>query len=193
MCGQALEQFCCGWRWSVHDPSFFVCVPSSIFDERASKATTIGYPDLIVFVFLCCWFMRGRSVRWTITNLYSLLGMLGTDFHSHLYQFQQQFGATSTSKRRRNNNKGRLARALDDVFHLQNSSDWKALSDNKNKKKKTKISQPVTNTPKRLLQYYSPRTVRRVLEYMSIDYVLLGMPIPQWAEEILQQEQESQQ
>ena len=43
-----------------------------------------------------------------------------------------------------------------------------------------------------MLHYYTARTVRRVLQYMSIDYVLLGLPIPQWAEDLLQQEQEQQ-
>ncbi len=36
--------------------------------------------------------------------------------------------------------------------------------------------------------YYTPYTVRRVLEYYSIDYVMLNKPIPAWAEEMLLQD-----
>lgn len=37
-------------------------------------------------------------------------------------------------------------------------------------------------------EYYTPRSVRRVLEYVSIDYVMLGLPIPEWAEQMLASE-----
>ncbi len=34
-------------------------------------------------------------------------------------------------------------------------------------------------------KYYTPNTIRRVLQYTSIDYILLNMTIPDWAESIL--------
>eukprot|EP00593_Proboscia_inermis_P005764 CAMPEP_0171324716 /NCGR_PEP_ID=MMETSP0816-20121228/116362_1 /TAXON_ID=420281 /ORGANISM="Proboscia inermis, Strain CCAP1064/1" /LENGTH=97 /DNA_ID=CAMNT_0011823725 /DNA_START=510 /DNA_END=803 /DNA_ORIENTATION=- len=34
-------------------------------------------------------------------------------------------------------------------------------------------------------QYYTPQSVRRVLQYLSIDYTLLDLDIPDWAEEML--------
>ncbi len=37
--------------------------------------------------------------------------------------------------------------------------------------------------------YYTPRTLRRVLEYVSMDYMLLGMDIPEWAEQMLQEDE----
>ena len=45
-----------------------------------------------------------------------------------------------------------------------------------------------TSASSRVLEYYSPKTVRRVLEYTAIDYVLLGIPIPEWAEQMLLEE-----
>jgi hypothetical protein len=42
-----------------------------------------------------------------------------------------------------------------------------------------------TNAAKQVLDYYTPHTVRRVLEYYAIDYVTLGLPIPDWAEKML--------
>lgn len=37
--------------------------------------------------------------------------------------------------------------------------------------------------------YYTANTIRRVLQYTSIDYKLLNLPIPQWAENILQRDE----
>mmetsp|Transcript_41946 Transcript_41946/g.48978 ORF Transcript_41946/g.48978 Transcript_41946/m.48978 type:complete len:403 (+) Transcript_41946:206-1414(+) len=34
-------------------------------------------------------------------------------------------------------------------------------------------------------QYYTPQSVRRVLQYLSIDYTLLDLDIPDWAEDML--------
>jgi hypothetical protein len=36
--------------------------------------------------------------------------------------------------------------------------------------------------------YYTPNTIRRVLQYASIDYMLLNLSIPEWAEEILKKD-----
>ena len=38
-------------------------------------------------------------------------------------------------------------------------------------------------------QYFTPNTVRKVLQYYAIDYTLLGLNIPDWAEDILQQDE----
>ena len=46
-----------------------------------------------------------------------------------------------------------------------------------------------TSAPKYVKEYYSPRALRRVLEYVSIDYVLLGLDIPDWVDEILNEDQ----
>jgi hypothetical protein len=42
-----------------------------------------------------------------------------------------------------------------------------------------------TKAPTKVAQYYSPRAVRRALEYLSIDYVSLGLEVPEWAREML--------
>lgn len=44
---------------------------------------------------------------------------------------------------------------------------------------------------KKILDFFTAKTVRRLLEIFSIDYVHLGMPIPEWAEEMLQEERNS--
>lgn len=45
-----------------------------------------------------------------------------------------------------------------------------------------------TKASKQTQDYYSPHTVRKVLEYFSIDYIMLDIPIPSWAEEMLLQD-----
>jgi hypothetical protein len=45
-----------------------------------------------------------------------------------------------------------------------------------------------TGAAGRVLDFYTPHTIRRVLQYYAIDYVLLNLTIPQWAEDILKEE-----
>lgn len=42
--------------------------------------------------------------------------------------------------------------------------------------------------PTHVLQYYTAESVRRVLRYLSIDYVKLRLTVPDWAEEMLQED-----
>ena len=37
-------------------------------------------------------------------------------------------------------------------------------------------------------RFYTARTVRKALEYLSIDYVTLGLSVPDWAKEMLSDE-----
>ena len=37
-------------------------------------------------------------------------------------------------------------------------------------------------------KYFTPNTIRKVLQYYSVDYVLLELDIPQWADDILNQD-----
>ncbi len=47
-----------------------------------------------------------------------------------------------------------------------------------------------TGAAGQVLDYYTPHTARRVLEYYAIDYMLLRLPIPEWAEDLLRQEED---
>ena len=44
-----------------------------------------------------------------------------------------------------------------------------------------------TQAPAKVKQFYTAQSVRRALEYMSVDYVLLGLDIPNWARQILRE------
>ena len=42
-----------------------------------------------------------------------------------------------------------------------------------------------THAPAKVAQFYTAQTVRRGLELLSIDYVLLGLEVPEWARQML--------
>jgi len=48
-----------------------------------------------------------------------------------------------------------------------------------------------TQAPKFVKVYYTPRSLKRVLEYVSIDYLLLNLDIPDWANKMLLQDDRS--
>ncbi|KAL3801054.1 hypothetical protein HJC23_002347 [Cyclotella cryptica] len=45
-----------------------------------------------------------------------------------------------------------------------------------------------TKAPTKVAKYYSPRALRRALEYLSIDYVTLKLEVPEWAREMLRKD-----
>ncbi|KAL7522447.1 hypothetical protein ACHAWX_007130 [Stephanocyclus meneghinianus] len=45
-----------------------------------------------------------------------------------------------------------------------------------------------TKAPTKVAKYYSPRALRRALEYLSIDYVSLKLEVPDWAREMLRED-----
>ena len=42
-----------------------------------------------------------------------------------------------------------------------------------------------THAPAKVKKYYTAQTVRRGLELLSIDYVTLGLEVPEWARQML--------
>lgn len=57
------------------------------------------------------------------------------------------------------------------------------------KQSKMKNTGIETSAPEKVKEYYSPRALCRVLEYVSIDYVLLGLNILDWVDGILNEDQ----
>eukprot|EP00584_Thalassiosira_punctigera_P026790 CAMPEP_0172578448 /NCGR_PEP_ID=MMETSP1067-20121228/138740_1 /TAXON_ID=265564 ORGANISM="Thalassiosira punctigera, Strain Tpunct2005C2" /NCGR_SAMPLE_ID=MMETSP1067 /ASSEMBLY_ACC=CAM_ASM_000444 /LENGTH=433 /DNA_ID=CAMNT_0013371145 /DNA_START=549 /DNA_END=1850 /DNA_ORIENTATION=+ len=90
---------------------------------------------------------------------YNFVGSFSSD--TDLYRFGQQYNITE---------------AVNEIFHL-------------NAKLATNSLQSKRKAPKMTQQYFSARTVRRLLEIYSIDYLRLGLPIPDWAEELLVEEE----
>lgn len=46
-----------------------------------------------------------------------------------------------------------------------------------------------TNAPEKVQQFYTAQAVRRGLELLSIDYVLLGLQVPGWARKMLKDDE----
>lgn len=42
-----------------------------------------------------------------------------------------------------------------------------------------------TKAPEKVKKFYTAQTVRRGLELLSIDYVTLGLEVPEWAQQML--------
>jgi len=93
---------------------------------------------------------------------YDFVGKMGKDF----YQDVAEFGALHGTA---------MSESLETLFHFQN-------------KLNTTNVGVETSAMLHVKEYYSPRTLRRVLQYLSIDYVTLQMPIPEWAREMLEEE-----
>jgi hypothetical protein len=103
---------------------------------------------------------------------YDFVGHMGEDFYADLQVFGRRYGDNMTQQ-------------IENSFkvNLRGNETITRVADlpPQDQERERKAS-------KRLEEFYTPRTVRRVLEYMSIDYVRLGLKIPEWAEEMLQKE-----
>jgi hypothetical protein len=104
-------------------------------------------------------------------DTYDFVGIMGKTFMSELNRMATRYG-------------GILPNVLDDAFHYRTKLANETLlattttnvgADNAHG----------TKAPSKVYRYYSPRSIRRALEYLSIDYVMLGFDVPDWAKEIL--------
>ena len=107
---------------------------------------------------------------------YSFVGHMGPNFYEDVHQFGQLYPYHA-----------RLNKALEEIFHLNSHL---ALSNDTTGTRKINVGVE-TAAASYVKQYYTGRTVRRVLEYMSIDYVRLGLLIPKWAQELLDDDDSS--
>jgi len=45
-----------------------------------------------------------------------------------------------------------------------------------------------TRAPKKVARFYTPDALRRALEYVSIDYIMLDLEVPEWARQMLRKD-----
>lgn len=91
---------------------------------------------------------------------YDFVGIMGEQFYDDLRTMGERYGIT---------------KELQNVFSFQN---------------KTTNYGVETAASSHVLEYYTPRTVKRALEYLAMDYVMLNLPIPKWAQEMLDETNE---
>ncbi len=101
-------------------------------------------------------------------NQYDFVGYMNEDFHFHLERMVNQFG-------------GNLDNVLDGAFGYKQ---YTVDRNNKHKNVGT-LKDHGTLAKIRVREYYTAATVRKGLEFMSIDYILLGLDVPDWAKEML--------
>lgn len=95
---------------------------------------------------------------------YDFVGNMDRNFYNDLSALGEKFG-------------GNMSASLEEVFNVT-----------ENMKKNVRNTGKETRSPDHVKEYYSGKTIRRVLRYLSIDYVKLNLKVPEWAQEILEEE-----
>jgi hypothetical protein len=90
------------------------------------------------------------------------------NFMSDLNRMANQFG-------------GPLPDILNDFFGYRSYT----TSDNKHVNVGSSGGRHSTRAPEKVAQFYTAQSLRRALEYVSIDYVVFGLQVPDWAKEML--------
>eukprot|EP00984_Skeletonema_dohrnii_P021244 scaffold10558_cov112-Skeletonema_dohrnii-CCMP3373.AAC.2 len=101
---------------------------------------------------------------------YDFVGNMGKDFYFDLDRMANQFG-------------GQLPEILNSTFGYK---DHVMSGNHENTGKQG--SGHAMHTPAKVARFYTARTVRSALEYLSIDYVMLGLQVPEWARQMLKEE-----
>jgi len=101
---------------------------------------------------------------------YDFVGNMGKDFYFDLDRMATQFG-------------GQLPEILNSTFEYM---DHVKSGNHENTGKQG--SGDAVNAPEKVARFYTARTVRKALEYLSIDYVTLGLEVPEWARQMLREE-----
>ena len=136
--------------------------------EKDHKAMFSAYVDIMPLKWNMHFFPQSLYCNGVYRFLdgYDFIGYMNTTFDQTLDALISRYG-------------GRFGDKIDEVFEL--SSKREVTS------KGIGLSIVETKYLDRALKYYTPRSLRRVLEYMSMDYVLLKMEIPEWAKTMLRE------
>ena len=108
---------------------------------------------------------------------YDYVARMGPDFYSDLQNMGHLFGAKADD-------------AMQEIFDYKT----KLKEEDDSKKGDVRYSNEVllrlgsVQASEKVEKFYTPALVRKVLEYTAIDYVLLNMTVPSWAEKMLRQE-----
>lgn len=100
---------------------------------------------------------------------YAFVGDMGKEFMIDLERMANQF-------------KGRLPFQLDKIFQYVKAVEAKRHNNTGNS------NRHATHAPEKVAIYYNAASVRKALEYLSIDYVTLGLDVPEWARAMLRDE-----
>jgi hypothetical protein len=92
---------------------------------------------------------------------YDFVGLMGPNFYDDVHRMGLRYG-------------DRMMEALNKVFDVERKFHEKVTNTGVERSASTLVE-----------EYYSAKTVKRALEYYAIDYVTLGLEIPDWAQKML--------
>ncbi|KAL7505260.1 hypothetical protein ACHAXN_002762 [Cyclotella atomus] len=101
---------------------------------------------------------------------YDFVGNMNTEFAVDLERMANMLG-------------GRMSAQLDKSFGYS-----KAIEASQFNSTGKSNSNHATHAPEKVAMYYNAASVRKALELFSIDYVVLGLKVPEWAREMLRNE-----
>jgi len=116
---------------------------------------------------------------------YDFVGVMGKSFMSELNRMADRYG-------------GMLPDVLDDIFSYRSSLDLLQHNESSSTAAVAAVAKGDnvgsekahgTKAPAKVARYYSAGTVRRALEYLSIDYITLELEVPEWAREMLRNDE----
>ena len=102
-------------------------------------------------------------------DTYDFVGKMGTDFMYELERMAVQFG-------------GQLPQVLNKSFAYQEHVKEGKLNTGSS-------NRHATHAPAKVQKYFTPAAVRRGLELLSIDYVMLDLEVPAWARQMLKDDE----
>jgi|EP00970_Alexandrium_tamarense_P008445 hypothetical protein len=100
---------------------------------------------------------------------FDFVGNMGKEFMVDLERMAGQFG-------------GKLPQALDSTFGYVAKIEENKLNNT------GKGNFHATHAPEKVAMYYTAQTVRKALEYVSIDYLTLQLEVPNWARQMLRED-----
>jgi hypothetical protein len=95
---------------------------------------------------------------------YDFVGLMGPNFYDDVHRMGLRYG-------------DRMMDGLNKVFDVERKFDENVTNAGVEQSASTLIE-----------EYYTAKTVKRVLEYYAIDYVTLGLEIPEWAQKMLRED-----
>jgi hypothetical protein len=192
-----LERFLSGFMDKCVDPihrNEKHCEPMAIYHSDVAKPATEENPENLVKELLIDPRVKFEAyvdtlpLKWNLhffpeslncnelfreIQNYDFVGHMGEDFYADLQAMGHRYGGSVTQQ-------------IEDAFKVNLRGE--NVTRTAHLPPAYQAAKRERKAAKRLQEFYTPRTLRRVLEYMSIDYVKLGLPIPEWAEEMLQKE-----
>jgi hypothetical protein len=157
------------------------CEPTTVFHNKSTSPVTDlmlnddrKFFEMYVDTFPLQWNMHFIPQSLNCGGLYrdieqyAFVGSMGVEFYRDLARLKNQYP--------------QLERGIEQIFKLNEHGKSNVTND----------KGVETGAAGRVLDYFTPYTVRRVLEYYAVDYVLLNLTIPQWAEDMLRLEANDQ-